>query len=298
MPCRPAWTLSPASRSTRSSPATSGCGRASCTSSVSGWIPTTPLRGRPSPPSAAVAGSGSRRPSPGCASSTSRSTSRSPTSPPPTTTRSAADRRPGAIDAGHATSVDDAFRRLLGLGQARRTCRARGLARSRRSSAIRAAGGLPVAGAFRRGAARVEVVRELVEPGSAGSRSTTARSTRRPSSRSERSPSALGLVATGGSDYHGDTGTYAEAHAGCGSRPRSRPDWSSLASGRRRRRLAGTAMTDRSTPTTRALPMLDIVRPSPDAPRSRPRPPTTASPNTCPRPGRCRASTSGRSAAR
>ena len=24
---------------------------------------------------------------------------------------------------------------------------------------------------------------------------------------------ALGLVATGGSDYHGDTGTYAEAHA-------------------------------------------------------------------------------------
>ncbi len=25
---------------------------------------------------------------------------------------------------------------------------------------------------------------------------------------------ALGLVATGGSDYHGDAGTYAEAHAG------------------------------------------------------------------------------------
>jgi hypothetical protein len=26
--------------------------------------------------------------------------------------------------------------------------------------------------------------------------------------------SALGIVATGGSDYHGDTMTYAEAHAG------------------------------------------------------------------------------------
>ena len=37
---------------------------------------------------------------------------------------------------------------------------------------------------------------------------------RRRSSRSARSRLALGLVATGGSDYHGDTSTYAEAHAG------------------------------------------------------------------------------------
>ena len=51
-------------------------------------------------------------------------------------------------------------------------------------------------------------------PASAGSRSTTARSTPRRSSRSGRSPPRSVSSATGGSDYHGDTGTYAEAHAG------------------------------------------------------------------------------------
>ena len=51
-------------------------------------------------------------------------------------------------------------------------------------------------------------------PASAGSRSTTARSTRPRSSRSARSRRRSVSCRPAGSDYHGDTGTYAEAHAG------------------------------------------------------------------------------------
>ena len=118
------------------------------------------------------------------------------------------------IAAGHATSVEDAFRRLLGWGEPAYVPRS-GLgpveAIERDPRGRRA----PVAGPFQRGAdpdrGRPRAGRM---PGSAGWRSTTARSTRRRSSRSARSRRRSRLVPTGGSDYHGDTGTYAETHAG------------------------------------------------------------------------------------
>ena len=61
---------------------------------------------------------------------------------------------------------------------------------------------------------RVEVVRELAEAGLGGLevyyRSFDAATVFAVG----EVAAALGLVATGGSDYHGDTSTYAEAHAG------------------------------------------------------------------------------------
>ena len=80
-------------------------------------------------------------------------------------------------------------------------------------AAIRAAGGLPVLAHFGEAAARVEVVRELVEVG-LGGLEVYYRSFDVATVASVGAVAAeLGLVATGGSDYHGDTGTYAEAHA-------------------------------------------------------------------------------------
>ena len=123
------------------------------------------------------------------------------------------DRRPGAHRAGHATSVEDAFARLLGWGKPAYVPRT-GLGPVEAIEAIRDAGGLPVLAHFSEAPARVEVVRELVEAGLGGLevyyRSFDAATVFAVG----EVAAALGLVATGGSDYHGDTSTYAEAHAG------------------------------------------------------------------------------------
>ncbi len=117
------------------------------------------------------------------------------------------------IDAGHATSVDDAFRRLLAWGKPGYVPRT-GLGPVEAIRAIREAGGLPVLAHFGEAAARVEVVRELVDAGLGGLevyyRSFDAATVFAVGEVAV----ALGLAASGGSDYHGDTGTYAEAHAG------------------------------------------------------------------------------------
>ena len=80
-------------------------------------------------------------------------------------------------------------------------------------AAIRAAGGLPVLAHFREAPSRPEVVRELVEAGLGGLevyyRSFDAGTV----AAVEEVAAALGLIATGGSDYHGDLGPYAESHA-------------------------------------------------------------------------------------
>jgi len=73
---------------------------------------------------------------------------------------------------------------------------------------------LPVLAHFGEAASRVEVVRELVDAGLGGLevyyRSFDASTVFAVG----EVAAALGLAATGGRDYHGDTGTYAEAHAG------------------------------------------------------------------------------------
>jgi predicted metal-dependent phosphoesterase TrpH len=79
------------------------------------------------------------------------------------------------VAAGHATSVDDAFQRIVGRG--------------------------------------CPLVQELVDAGLAGLE-VYYRSFDRPTTEAMAQLAAsMGLLATGGSDYHGDTGTYAESHA-------------------------------------------------------------------------------------
>ncbi len=117
------------------------------------------------------------------------------------------------IEAGHASSVEDAFGRLLGWGKPGYVPRT-GLGPVEAIEAIRGAGGLPVLAHFGEAPSRVEVVQELVDAGLGGLevyyRSFDAATVFAVG----EVAAALGLAATGGSDYHGDTGTYAEAHAG------------------------------------------------------------------------------------
>lgn len=113
---------------------------------------------------------------------------------------------------GHATSVDDAFKRLLGWGNPAYIPRT-GLGPVEAIELIRTAGGLPVLAHFSEAPARVQVVQELVEAGLGGLevyyRSFGAATVLGVGKVAD----ALGLIRTGGTDYHGDLGPYAEAHA-------------------------------------------------------------------------------------
>ncbi len=114
--------------------------------------------------------------------------------------------------AGHATSVEDAFRRLLGWGCPAYVPR-EGLGPSEAISAIRAAGGLPSLAHFSEAPSRMSVLRDLIDAGLGGLevyyRSFDADTVTMVGAVAR----TLGLVPTGGTDYHGDTGTYAESHA-------------------------------------------------------------------------------------
>ena len=116
------------------------------------------------------------------------------------------------IAAGFATSVEDAFTRIIGHGMPGYV-RREGLGPDEAIRAIRSAGGLPVLAHFREAPTRADVIRELVDAGLGGlevyyrafdqptvdAMSAVAREHR--------------LVMTGGSDYHGDLGAYADSHA-------------------------------------------------------------------------------------
>jgi len=116
------------------------------------------------------------------------------------------------IAAGHAESVEDAFQRLIGRGCPAYVPRA-GLGPAEAIAAIRAAGGLAALAHFREATTRPDVVRELVDAGLAGLE-VHYHSFDRPTTEAMAAVAReLGLLATGGSDYHGDTGTYAESHA-------------------------------------------------------------------------------------
>jgi predicted metal-dependent phosphoesterase TrpH len=116
------------------------------------------------------------------------------------------------IAAGHATSVEDAFSRILAWGKPGYVPRT-GLGPVEAIGAIRAAGGLAVLAHFAEAPTRVDLLRELQESGlgwlEVYYRSFDAATVEAVAAVADR----LGLIATGGSDYHGDTGTYAEIHA-------------------------------------------------------------------------------------
>jgi predicted metal-dependent phosphoesterase TrpH len=116
------------------------------------------------------------------------------------------------IAAGHATSVEDAFQRLIGWGGPAYVQR-EGMGPREAIEAIRDAGGVPVLAHFSEAPTQMPLLRELQQLGLAGLevyyisfRPETVTLVRDVAAR-------LGLLPTGGSDYHGDTTTYAEAHA-------------------------------------------------------------------------------------
>ena len=114
--------------------------------------------------------------------------------------------------AGFASSVEDAFARLIGHG-APAYVRREGLGPEDAIRTIRAAGGIPVLAHFREAPGRLSLLRELIEVGLAGLevyyRSFDAGTVRLVGDVADR----LGLLRTGGTDYHGDLGPYGEAHA-------------------------------------------------------------------------------------
>lgn len=116
------------------------------------------------------------------------------------------------IAAGFASSVEDAFSRIIGHG-APGYVRREGLGPEAAIAVIADAGGIPVLAHFREAPNRLDVMRELVAAGLRGLEvyyrtfdAATVEAVRAVAGE-------LDLLATGGSDYHGDLGTYADAHA-------------------------------------------------------------------------------------
>jgi 3',5'-nucleoside bisphosphate phosphatase len=113
---------------------------------------------------------------------------------------------------GHVSSVEDGFARYLGRGKPAYVPR-EGIGPTEAIVAIRAAGGLPVLAHFSEAPDRVELVRELRDAGLGGLEVHYRTFDRGTVATVGAVAEELGLIATGGSDYHGDTGPYAAAHA-------------------------------------------------------------------------------------
>ncbi len=117
------------------------------------------------------------------------------------------------IAAGHATQRRGCLQPAARLGEARVRAAARGSGRSTRSRRSGPPTGSRCSPTSARRRARVDVVRELADAGLGGLevyyRSFDVATVAAVGEVARK----LDLVPTGGSDYHGDTGTYAEAHA-------------------------------------------------------------------------------------
>jgi predicted metal-dependent phosphoesterase TrpH len=116
------------------------------------------------------------------------------------------------IAAGFATSVEDAFRRIIGWGGPGYVQR-EGMGPRDAIDAIRAARGVPVLAHFSEAPGQIPLLRELQGWGLAGLEVHYISWDRATVELVASVARTLGLIATGGSDYHGDTSTYAEAYA-------------------------------------------------------------------------------------
>ena len=116
------------------------------------------------------------------------------------------------IAAGYATSVEDAFNRLIGWGGPGYVQR-EGMGPRDAIEAIRAAGGVAVLAHFSEAPGQMPLLRELKEIGLAGLEVFYISFDRDTVELVGAVARRLGLLATGGSDYHGDTSSYPEAHA-------------------------------------------------------------------------------------
>lgn len=117
------------------------------------------------------------------------------------------------IAAGHAESVEDAFERLLAWGQPAYVAR-QGLGPVEAIAAIRAAGGFASLAHDAHAAEHVERLRELRDAGLRGLEVFHRSFDAVTRASVGRVAAELGLVRTGGTDYHGDLGPYADALAG------------------------------------------------------------------------------------
>lgn len=116
------------------------------------------------------------------------------------------------VAAGHATSVHDAFARLVGRDAPGYVPR-EGIGPTEAITAIRAAGGLPVLAHFAAAPGRPGLVRTLVDAGLGGLEVYYRGFDRAAVAALAGLARDLGLVATGGTDFHGDDEAYAPAHA-------------------------------------------------------------------------------------
>ena len=198
------------------------------------------------------------------------------------------------VAAGFARDVQDAFDRIVGHGKPGYV-RREALGPIDALAAIRGAGGLPVLAHFASAPERPALLRELLDAGLGGievhHRSFDAATVER----MRTVAAAHRLVPSGGTDFHGDEGTYAEAIAETWV-PDDVADGVRAALATLRTRLAGRRpMSTRELPGPRDRPAAGLGR------RRRGRPPspsTRASPSSGRRTRPCPASGSGRSAAR
>jgi 3',5'-nucleoside bisphosphate phosphatase len=117
------------------------------------------------------------------------------------------------VQAGFADSVEDAFRRILAHGQPGYVPRT-GMGPVEAIRAIRTAGGLASIAHFRDAPTRLPLLRELIGEGLDGLESHHRSFEEETRTAVGATARALGLVETGGTDYHGDLGPYAASHAG------------------------------------------------------------------------------------
>jgi len=115
------------------------------------------------------------------------------------------------VAAGHRSSVDEAMQTLLARGRPAYVER-QGLGPAEAIAAIRAAGGLPVLAHFSDAADRLDLIRDLIRAGLGGLEVHYRKFDADTVAELAAVATDLRLVPTGGSDYHGDVETYAEAH--------------------------------------------------------------------------------------
>jgi hypothetical protein len=116
------------------------------------------------------------------------------------------------VAAGHAPSVDAAMRALLARGKPAYVPR-KGLGPNEAIAAVRAAGGLPVLAHFADAPRRRDLVRALMAAGLGGLEVHYRHFDAQTVAEMAAVAQELRLVPSGGSDYHGDGETYAQAHA-------------------------------------------------------------------------------------
>jgi predicted metal-dependent phosphoesterase TrpH len=116
------------------------------------------------------------------------------------------------IKCGYATSVEDAFRQHLSKGRPAYVPR-QGLGPADAIRAIRAAGGMASLAHYAEAPDHLDWVRSLIDMGLNGLEVYYRAYDQATVSTLSTIAAELGLVMTGGTDYHGDRETYAEAHA-------------------------------------------------------------------------------------